>query len=49
MTEFWTTITNWFAHPFNQGGSALTWVLFVGLIIIAVWFWSIILHDVANA
>ena len=30
----------WLATPFNSGGSALNWVLFVGLLIVAVWFWQ---------
>jgi hypothetical protein len=30
----------WFAQPFRTSGSALTWVLFVGLLIVAVWFWQ---------
>lgn len=46
MSQIWANITGWFAHPFNTSGSALTWVLFVGILIIAVWFWTTVLHDV---
>ena len=35
----------WLQTPFNTRGSALNWVLFVGLLIAAVWFWQIILID----
>jgi hypothetical protein len=30
----------WIQHPFNTQGSALNWVLFVGLLIVAAWFWQ---------
>lgn len=36
-------VISWFGHPFNSGGNALTWVLFVGLLIIAAWFWNHVL------
>lgn len=38
----------WFTHPFNSGGSALNWVLFVGLLIVAVWFWNHILLSIQD-
>jgi hypothetical protein len=37
------SLLNWFQHPFNSQGSALNWVLFLGLLIIAAWFWQHIL------
>lgn len=37
------SVVNWFQHPFASGGSALDWILFVGLLIVAVWFWNHIL------
>lgn len=33
----------WFVHPFQTGGSALNWILFVGLLVIAVYFWNTVL------
>lgn len=36
-------VINWFAHPFKTEGSALNWVLFVGLLIVAAWFWHHVL------
>jgi hypothetical protein len=39
---------NWFSHPFNSGGSALTWVLFVGLIIIAGFLWNLVLIELTK-
>lgn len=40
------SVVNWFAHPFQSQGSALNWVLFVGLLIIAGWFWNHILLQI---
>ena len=37
------SVIDWFAHPFNSTGTALNWVLFVGLLIIAGWFWNHVL------
>jgi hypothetical protein len=37
------TMIEWSAHPFNTQGSALNWVLFVGLLIIAAWMWNTVL------
>lgn len=42
------SVTNWFTHPFNSQGSALTWVLFVGLLIIAAWFWNHVLLTITK-
>lgn len=39
----------WMTHPFNSEGSALNWWLFVGLIVIAAWMWSVIIADVQRA
>lgn len=47
-TGFLGNILGWFAHPFNTGGSAVNWVLFVGLLIVAIWFWQVILMDIAR-
>lgn len=41
-------IVDWFAHPFSTSGSALRWVLFVGLLIIAAFFWQIILLEITR-
>lgn len=48
MSTIWTTVLNWLSHPFQSQGSALSWVLFVGLLIVASWFWTIVLHDVTD-
>lgn len=37
------SISEWMAHPFDTQGSAFHWILFVGLLIVAVWFWQVIL------
>lgn len=41
-------IFDWLAHPFNTTGSALNWVLFVGLLVIAAWFWNHILLTITE-
>lgn len=42
------TINSWWAHPFNSQGSALTWVLFVGIIVIAAFLWNLVLIEFAR-
>jgi hypothetical protein len=42
------TINSWWMHPFNTGGSAFNWVMFVGLIVIAVFLWQLILLELAR-
>ena len=45
-TGFLGSVLDWMATPFQSQGSALNWVLFVGLIIVAIWFWQVILLDI---
>ena len=40
------SVVNWFAHPFQTSGTALNWVLFVGLLFIAAWFWNHVLLQI---
>jgi hypothetical protein len=40
---FLGNILNWAKTPFKTQGSALNWILFVGLLVIAAWFWQVIL------
>lgn len=40
------SVVNWLAHPFNSSGSALNWVLFLGLLFIAGWFWNHVLLQI---
>lgn len=35
-----TGVLGWLKQPFTTQGSALNWVLFFGLAVVAVWFWS---------
>lgn len=39
---------SWWSHPFSSNGTALTWVLFVGLIIIAAFLWQMILIELVK-
>lgn len=41
-------VIGWFAHPFATQGSALNWVLFVGLLVIAAWFWNHVLISIGE-
>lgn len=38
----------WWKRPFNTQGSALNWVLFVGLIIIAAFLWQLTLLKITQ-
>lgn len=42
------SIGGWLKTPFKSGGSALNWVLFVGLLVVAVWFWQIVLLHIQD-
>lgn len=48
MTSIINDVVAWFQKPFNSGGNAVEWILFVGLLIIAAWMWSVILRDVVE-
>jgi len=45
---FLATAGNWFKKPFDSQGSAFTWIMFVGLIIIATWLWSSVLRTMTK-
>lgn len=40
------SVVNWFQHPFNSSGDALNWLLFIGLLVIAAWFWNHVLLQI---
>jgi hypothetical protein len=48
QTGFLGSILAWIEHPFQSGGSALNWVLWVGLIIVAIAFWQLILLELTR-
>jgi hypothetical protein len=33
------SVSDWMQHPFSGSGSAFQWVLTIGLILVAIWFW----------
>ena len=39
---------DWWRQPFQSGGSAFNWVMFVGLIIIAAFLWQLVLLEFAK-
>jgi hypothetical protein len=42
------SIQNWLAKPFDSGQSAEKWVLFVGLILVAMLGWQLILIHIVR-
>jgi hypothetical protein len=36
-------IDQWVKKPFSSSGSAVNWILFVGLLAIAAFFWQVVL------
>lgn len=42
------SVTDWWRHPFNSQGSAFSWVLFVGLLIIAAFLWNLVIIDITR-
>jgi hypothetical protein len=36
----WEKFKRWFDRPFEADGSAINWLLFIGLLVIALFFWS---------
>lgn len=38
-----SSLGQWYAKPFNTNGSALNWILFLGLIIIAAFLWNLVI------
>lgn len=45
---FFQQVHSWLAQPFQSNGSALRWVLFLGLVIVAIGFWNFILIDLSR-
>jgi len=43
METFWNDVKQWWNKPFDSQGTAMSWVLFVGLLIIAAFLWQTIL------
>ena len=41
-------IGKWWSHPFNTQGSAMNWILFVGLVIIAAFMWQLVLLKITE-
>ncbi len=43
-----TKSLNWLKQPFNTQGSAWNWVMFFGLVVVALWFWSHVLLTITD-
>lgn len=48
QTGFVAEVLGWAKKPFNAQGSALNWILFVGLLAIAAWMWNTVLIKLSN-
>lgn len=46
QTGLVSSLGKWYAHPFNADGSALNWLLFVGLVIIVAFLWNLVIITV---
>ena len=46
---FLANVMGWFAHPFQTNGDALNWILFVGLLLVALWFWHVAFLTLTDA
>lgn len=44
-----TRIKGWLAHPFQSDMTAMDWVLWLGLVIVAVFLWTRILNKIIEA
>jgi len=40
-------VNRWIKQPFDPDGSVINWFLMVGLVLIAIWFWSRIIVRIA--
>jgi hypothetical protein len=38
LETYWNDVKRWAAHPYNEEGNLLDWVLFVGLWVVATCF-----------
>jgi len=41
FTDITDSIHDWYSKPFNSEGTALNWILFVGLLVIGAFLWNI--------
>lgn len=48
FSDMLDSLKAWLATPFKTSGSALNWVLFVGLLIVAIWFWQVVLLHIQD-
>jgi hypothetical protein len=44
----WQTLKAWWQQPFNASASATQWVLFTGLILVAIFLWTRILREAGH-
>ena len=45
---FVSRVKGWIAHPFTSDMSILNWALFVGLVLIAAFFWTRVMSHIVE-
>lgn len=45
--NFCNAVNRWLKQPFKEEGSALDWFLFLGLVLVIIFFWTRILARIA--
>lgn len=48
LETYWKELKHWLAQPYNEQGSALDWVLFVGLWVAATMLWVRVIRRIAD-
>jgi hypothetical protein len=48
MGNLLESVVDWAKQPFQSGGNAFNWILFVGLLVIAAWMWNHVLMSITE-
>lgn len=48
MNNILASVKSWLKKPFDSQGSALNWILFLGLVIIAAFAWNTVLLKIKD-
>ena len=42
------SVETWLKAPYDPKGSVLNWILFIGLVLVAVFMWSTVLREITK-
>ena len=45
FSSYWTDVKAWAAKPYTSDMNAWSWVLFLGLVSMALLAWSVVIHE----